>query len=531
VKARAARNTVRWVRKYDDLLLLPARRFPQAARIIHQPRRSLLPWLLALATLLPVVLWPGDVSWRIDEAQLIANAFYFNQDHMPAHTGLFGNFGVPYGPVPTQTYQALLAITHDPLALVVLRGLLCACLTGVGLLWLARTLGLRAWFAAVILVAPNIVAFHRILWDASFTIPLGALCLAALADFLQTKRAWSLRLCAVCTVLLPINHPQALPLAAPVGAWLLWRHRADFRVDKIAMWRIGAVLFILHFLYIFAVAGVVWWKLTHGAVSLQYPVKNARFLSMLAPFLGGNLLAGFDYANGVARPAGQAWIVESAMWASRLIYPIIWIGIAAAATRIAPVVRALRTGTAIATRDLFSTLLIVCLGVQFIIFTVLRIPPGPQYFFGTFALHAALAFFGIEVLGKVKLAVPVGALLGAANAFITLGGMAAVHTRGYEATGWPTMANCLGAVRQLDRYAADQIVLTDIELVQRFPQPIRTLRLLVPSTPGPKLRHPHLLLTYMRKDGKQTGEMVVVELARDQKCPPGASFVDITPML
>jgi hypothetical protein len=35
----------------------------------------------------------------------------------------------------------------------------------------------------------------------------------------------------------------------------------------------------------------------------------------------------------------------------------------------------------------------------------------------------------------------------------------------------------------------------------------------------------------MRKDGKQTGEMVVVELARDQKCPPGASFVDITPML
>jgi hypothetical protein len=217
------------------------------------------------------------------------------------------------------------------------------------------------------------------------------------------------------------------------------------------------------------------------------------------------------------------------MWASRLIYPILWIGIAAAAMRIAPVVRALRAGVAVATRDLFPVLLIACLVVQFIIFTALRIPPGPQYFFGTFALHAALAFFGIEALGKVRLAVPVGALLGATNAFITLGGMAAVHTRGYEAPGWPTMANCLGAVRQLDRYA-DQVVLTDIELFQRYPQPIRTLRLLSPPPPGPKPRHRHLLLTYKRKDGIKTGEIVVVELARDEKHPLGSSLVDITPL-
>jgi hypothetical protein len=164
--------------------------FPLCAAITSSSR-SFLPWLLALAALLPVVLWPGDVSWLIDEPRLIANAFYFNQDQIPAHTGLFGNFGVPYGPVPTQIYQLLLAITHNPLALVVLRGLLCAGLTSLGLLWLARTLGLRGWFAAAILVSPNIVAFHRILWDASFTIPLGTLALAGLADFLQTRRAWS----------------------------------------------------------------------------------------------------------------------------------------------------------------------------------------------------------------------------------------------------------------------------------------------------------------------------------------------------
>ena len=482
-----------------------------------------------LAALIPVVMWPGDVSWLIDEPRLIANAFYFNQDHMPAHTGLFGNFGVPYGPVPTQTYQVLLWFTHDPEMLVVLRGLLCAGLTSVGLLWMARSLGMRAWFAAAILIAPNVVAFHRILWDASFTIPLGALCVASLADFLKTKRRWSLRLCAVCVVLLPVNHPQALPLAVPIAAYLLWRHRADFRADRVAMWRTGAVLFILHFLYIGAVLGVIHWKLTQGGANLQYPINSDRIMSVLSPVLGGNLLTGYDYAQSVARPDGSDWLVTLAMWSSRLIYPIIWIGILAASLRVGPVLRALRAGTAVEMRDLMSVLMIACLAVQFVIFTALRIPPGPQYFFGTFALHAFLAFCGIEALGKVRLALPAGGLLLGANAFITIGGMTTVHTRGYEAPGWPTMANCLGAVRQLNQYA-DHVVLTDVPLLQDYPQPIKALRLLVPPEPGPKPRNRRLLLSYKRKDGKQTGEFVVTELARNEKRPPGAVLMDVSPL-
>jgi hypothetical protein len=482
-----------------------------------------------LAALVPVALWPGDVSWLIDEPRLIANAYYFNQDHMPAHTGLFGNFGVPYGPVPTQTYQLLLGITHDPETLVLIRGLLCAGLTSIGLLWMARTLGMRMWFAAAILVAPNMVAFHRILWDASFTIPLGALCVAALADFVKTKRPWSLRICAVSTVLLPINHPQALPLAVPIAAYLLWRHRADFRADKVAMWRAGAVLFILHFLYIGAVFGVIYWKLTQGGANLQYPGEKHRMLSALSPFLGGNLLTGFDYAQTVARPEGPAWLVEAAKWISRAIFPIIWIGIFAAGAKFLPTWRALRAGKEIEARELLPAIMMVCLGVQFVIFTALGIPPGPQYFFGTFALHAFLAFWGMETLHRLKLALPAGLLLMAANAYITVGGMTTVHTRGYEAPGWPTMANCLGAVRQLNQYS-DDIVLTDNDDFFRFPQAIRTLRLLVPPEPGAKPRNGRLLLSYKRKDGVKTGEMVITELSRTEKCPPGSFLMDVTPL-
>src|SRR5476649_1535959 len=110
---------------------------PVCSRAITKFVRTLLPWLLALAALAPIVFRPRDVWWLIDEPRLIANAWHFNQEHIPAHTGLFGNFGVPYGPVPTQIYQVLLSITHDPFTLVVLRGLLCASLTSAGLIWLA----------------------------------------------------------------------------------------------------------------------------------------------------------------------------------------------------------------------------------------------------------------------------------------------------------------------------------------------------------------------------------------------------------
>ncbi len=475
------------------------------------------------------------MSWLIDEPRLIANAFYFNQDHLPAHTGLFGNFGVPYGPVPTQIYQLLLALTHDPETLVMLRGLLCAVLTSIGLLWLARTLGLRMWFAAALLVAPNVIAYQRVLWDASFTIPLGALCLAALADFLKTKRPFSLRLCSVCVVLLPINHPQALPLAAPIAAYLLWQHRGDFRADKVALWRASAVLFILHFLYLGAVVGIIHWKLTHGGTNLQYPGEKHRLVSALSPFLGGNLLSGFDYATSVARPTGPGWLVDAARWISRAIYPLIWLGIAAAIPSVRPVWRLLRAGAVVEVRELFPVLMLVCLAVQFAIFTTLAIPPGAQYFFGTFALHAFFAFWGLEALRKVKLALPLGGLLLAANAFLTIGGMSTVHHHGYVGLGWPTMANCLGAVRQLNQYA-DAVVLTDAAInaegksLADFPQSIRTLRLLVPPSPGPKPHHRHLLLTYKEKDGKRTGEFTVVELSRAQKRPPAAVLMDVTPL-
>jgi hypothetical protein len=114
----------------------------------------------------------GDVSFLIDEPRLLAMAWHANHDGVLATTGLAGNFGVRYGPLAVQVYQALLLITHDPYALVILRGLLCGGVTAFGLLWLARTLKFPAWFAVAVLVAPLIVTYQRVLWDASFALPV-----------------------------------------------------------------------------------------------------------------------------------------------------------------------------------------------------------------------------------------------------------------------------------------------------------------------------------------------------------------------
>ena len=201
-------------------------------------------YLLVFAmSVLPVVIWPGDVSWINDEPRLIAAAWHANHAHGLAIGGLWGNFSVRYGPLPTQIYQALLLFTHDPIALVVMRSLLCAGVTVFSLLWLARLLRFSPWFAAAVCLAPQVWAFQRMLWDASFGIPLGTLALAALAAFLQGRRMRHFTLALGAALFLPLIHPQGLPLCVGIGGALAWECRDQWRFyRRAAAWTIALVL-------------------------------------------------------------------------------------------------------------------------------------------------------------------------------------------------------------------------------------------------------------------------------------------------
>ena len=253
------------------------------------PRDFLSPALILLGLAL-VALWPGDVSWLLDEPRLIATAWHLNQDGQIAMGGLYGNFGIRYGPLPTQIYQLLLLVTHDPFTLVVLRSVLCAGVSGFGLLWLGRSLALPGWFAAGVLVSPYVVAYDRVLWDASFAMPVGVLALAAFADFLRTRRRWSLCTCVLASVLAVTIHPQALPLTAAILGWLGWQHRAALWRERRALGVTGLVVLLLNGFYFLQFAGQLVARLS-GSVQKGYPGGGSHWVSALAPLLGGGCFA------------------------------------------------------------------------------------------------------------------------------------------------------------------------------------------------------------------------------------------------
>jgi hypothetical protein len=482
--------------------------------------------MLVLLAIVPLLIWTEDVSWCIDEPRLIASAWHANNDgHLAAH-GLYGNFGVCYGPVPTQIYQVLLSITHDPATLIALRALLTAAITGGSLLWLGRALNLPIWFAAAVLIAPQIANHHRVLWDASFTIPIGTLALAAFANFIRARGRWPLRIALAAALELPLIHPQSLPLAVPILGYLFWKHRSDLWADRRGILWTLAVLFVLNAKYFVIATFNVLYRLTHGTSS--YPGTGSRWVSALAPFFGGNLLNGYDYVHTMARPAGPDWLVTLASWCARLVYPLIWVGIGSAVWRIPRALRAIRSQSA-TVLDIVVFVAVAGLVLQSLIFIAGRIPLGPQYFFGTFALHAFFAWVGVEMLRRIRLGTFAGAAFGLSCAYVTLGIGHSMHHEGHEAGGWPTMRNAVALTRSLNEYS-DTAAYTDIPFFKTYPQPLRTTRLLIPPKAGQaQKKGGNLLLTYAEKDGVRTGRMIVKELG-DAQPPAGSVSMDITPL-
>ena len=494
--------------------------------------RALPALALVLLALVPVVLWPGDVSWLIDESRIIANAWHANHDGQLAAGGLYGNFGIRYGPLPTQIYQALLLLTHDPATLVVLRGLLAAGVTGGALLWLARTLALPAWFAAAVLVSPHVTAYHRILWDASFAMPIGTLAFAAFADFLKTQRSLSLRVCVAAGAVLPLIHPQALALAVPIFGWLGWRHRTELWRDRRALAAIGVVLCALHAVYFFQVAGQLIARFS-GSVERGYPGGGSRAASALAPLLGGSLLCGADYLEKLSRPAAFPVLQTAAQWSVRLIYPLIWLGIALSAGRVWRMFATARGATEkLPLRDCVTAVALAGLIGQAMLCGLMRVPSLPQYFFGTFVLHALMAWFAVDALSRWRAGALPGALYAAGGAVLTVSAMLVIHTHGFEKPRWPTLGDDVGFVRELNRFT-DTTVLTDVTVLQKNPQILRTLRLLLPPEPGVAQRESgRLVVNYF---GKRTGRKI--QLAELQVVP-GETYeppyrhepLDVTPL-
>lgn len=440
-------------------------------------------WLAVfLAAVLPVLIWPGDVSFTNDEPRLLAIAWHANQSGWPASGGLYGNFGLRYGPLPAQIYQVLLSIASDPIALAALRSMLCAGVTFFSLLWMARVLVLPPWFAVAIALAPQVWYFQRVLWDASFSIPLGTLALAACTALFQKPSRGRLLLTIGSAALLLFIHPQNLPLAGAIAGAVLWHARdALRRHHRAVLLVLGAVCALNAGYLVFTISALV--ERLGGAIRSGYPEGQPRALALLAPLLGGNLLSESGFGGKVAPAEHLPAFWRLAAGASLLVHPLIWSGLVVAAGQAFRRWPA-RNEEVSQARVIISQVALATLGLQALIFGLMRVPAEPQYFFGTFAVHALLAWFAVDGLRWKQVGRGLGLAFALGVAALTIGGMIAIHQHGYapEPARVP-LQNQVEIARALNRFP-DATVLTDVPFYQQYPQALRTLRLLIPARPG-----------------------------------------------
>jgi hypothetical protein len=515
------------------------------------PARTKLSWIFAaIVTLLfacvPAVLWPGDISWMNDEPNLIAHAQHANQRHVLADEGLLGSFGIKYGPLPTQVYQAMLLLTHDPVKLVAIHALLCSAATALALLWLARTLRLTPWFAAAVLLAPYLWLYQRTLWDATFTIPLGALALAAYASFLLTGSGRSLVLAVACIVPTPFVHPQALPLFAAIVGHLWWRRRSAVRQHRVWLAIVIAIFAALNVEYVVrttygVVKGIGWFVWTgHGS-------HTSRLVAALSPFVAGHLLAGDLFAREVSHLDQPRWAVAGASAISRIILPLMWAGVAIVGWRQwglwrerrrngqSPVQRLVDQaglgGSTESVRDTVFGIALAALGMYVLLYAALGVPSWLGYTFAPSVLTVLFAWAAVDALARVRLRAVVIAAYGASVAFITIGSMLRIHERGWDrGVMSPTLANQVEVARGLNRYA-DATVLTDVPLYQDFPHALRCLRLLLPPESGqPRPTSGRLLIRYRQDSRADANRIELVELPAGAAAPDSAKPVDVTPL-
>src|SRR5207247_2119780 len=105
-----------------------------------------------------------------------------------------------------------------------------------------------------------------------------------------------------------------------------------------------------------------------------------------------------------------------------LIYPLAWLGIGGAAREVWQT----KSSDPSARRSVLLVLL-AGLVLQTLLFGAMRIPAAPQYYFGTFALHALAALLGMDALRKWRLGTTLGVLYAVGSMFLTLEAAISIH--------------------------------------------------------------------------------------------------------
>jgi hypothetical protein len=462
-------------------------------------------WLAAAALLLLQVLWIGDVPFVNDEPALLHNALDADRAGRLAARGALGTVGVTYGPVPTWFYQAALLLTHDVIAVALVKAILFFVVTLSGILLICRWTGAGRWLALVAAASPFLWLWNRMLWDLVFQIPISTWTVAAFLWF-GRRRSWSRLLVFVVTFAALFQiHLMGLPALAGLGTCLLvldgrWLLREWRRTLPVAA--AGALL-----------CGPYAWYVVH-AVRFGQGERTSLLSAVGAGLSGGGIFSflGFHEYYVPGLPAGAGLLNGPAREILALVSAAIIAAVlagAAFATR-----QCLRHAGADATETTArraAALGLAIFGFALLMFTVLRRQMHPHFYAGSACGSLLLLLPCGRALGRFLLARIVLGVHLALMALLLLDLQLAVHANGGDMTPTygPTLLNQVevaGQVVRAVRGGVRTVVLTGP--YGMFPVAFTTLFRLDPAWRGEPLIYrgePGEGWVRMRLDGDAMG--------------------------
>ncbi len=466
---------------------------------------SLRNWTLVGLVLaaVPALIFPGDAPFINDEPFLLISAMRANEAHTLAVEGLTGNRGMPYGPLPTWIYQLLLAVTHDPVILVVTHAALLAAGTLVALYWLSRETRLWPPFAVVVALSPLVWFQDRQLWDNTFNIPICAMVLAAYAHFLARRSGGALALAVAGLVVAPFIHLMALALVIPVGLHMLFFERRALLQHALLVWPFPVFFLALSWKYLrVAVIRASAW----GGIGSAHVSEAANGFAY--PLLGGRFLSAMGFGDGWNRSAlfGAARVV------SAIAFPLVWAGMALAAWRILGVVRGRRTAEI---QDHVAGIALAIVVAQSLADGLMKVAFHPHYFNATWIAYAVLAWLAADALVRADSRwwralgwlVPVHAA-----ALVIVDVILVASVRAAPGTHYgPTLDNQIEVAREVARYAPETPVTTDVWLYREFPHALTAMKRLLGPPPRAGAWARRLVIKRRSADPSDGHVVVVVE--------------------
>jgi len=461
--------------------------------------------ILALALIVAATVFrPGDAPWISDEPLLLHGALYLNSTpghfwgislpFTPAAYGLLGTRGAHYGPLAVWIDQIFLSFTHNPITMIAVRAAVVAVINALALYWLAKSLRATPWLAVAVMLSPWLWLYARQLWDNSLCVPLSAMLLAAYADFITTRRSWSLRLAILCGMALLLVHLMAIPLIAAIGLHLaIMEYRSVWRFK----WSLLAII-----AFVTAISYRYWSSLLHD-YHQNIPGGTSPWRGYFFPLFGAHHLT----AYGLENVLGDAWlatcspIVSVARWISLIAFPAVWVAMLLAIPRVWRVLwRSSKAGPI----DHIFTVAWVAVIFQSGLDGFQHVYEGPHYLNASWIIYAAFLFLAARNAPAWLITIYAASLLIVTLAIaITIHQNAGMRSPNYGST----ISTQIDAVNEIQKFSGDSPLKIEIPEWTEHRVALTALGKLnpPPATERPRRR----IVVHYREDSSIDAQIIV----------------------